>query len=202
MARPQKKIRTSDHEITRIRDQLLKTGSVLVVIRNGKKVAAKLSGVTYGPGHEPPADAVKVPIYTPVSKGGKPARGRPPAGTIAMAAAIALITRYSRTIVERSLRRAPRAGTRRDPTAPCPTCGRSAETAHQPPPMPAYIGTVGRDLDAVGLISAPKPNKAPIDPSKAIVDALAEALEAATAMSALPPSAASLADQLLLVLRK
>lgn len=205
MTRTRRKPRVPDAIVLAYRDRLLAIG-YLDVLRttSGKRAAVKVFGTTYGPSHAPPPGTERLRIH-----GG---RGRPRAGSIGLIAALAAATGYSERVVHRALGGAPRAGTRRSASAPCPVCGRDplAPTIEAMPSQPLPRGTSGtqagmsipgRGLDAIGLMAATPPRQAPADPLRGCREALAEALDAALAMDALDTVAAAAARHLRLTLQ-
>lgn len=204
MTRTRRKPRVSDAIVLAYRDRLLAIG-YLDVLRttSGKRAAVKVFGTTYGPGHVPPPGTERLRIH-----GG---RGRPRAGSIGLIAALAAATGYSERVVHRALGGAPRAGTRRSASAPCPVCGRDplVPTVEAMPLPPSWgtsgtqagISIPGRGFDAIGLVAATPPPQAPVDPLRGCREALAEALDAALAMDALNTAAAAAARHLRSVLQ-
>ena len=190
MARPKRKPRTADRIVLAIRDRLVAVGQIEVVrAPGGRYRAIRMWGTTYGPGHDRPADSQVLRIHA--------GRGRPPAGTIGLIAAIAAATGYSARVVHRALSGAPRAGSRRAPNAACPLCGHGQESSGaMSPSIRAQANSQPSGLEAVGLSERPMPPRV-VDPLLACRQALREALDAAVSMAAVTGATRRTAEALL-----
>jgi hypothetical protein len=191
MARPTRKPRTSDRIVAAIRDRLLAAGTIEVVADGrGRYRSTRVIGITYGPGHTSPPGATTLRVHA--------GRGRPPAGSIGLVAAIATATRYSERVVLRALAGTPRTGTRRALGSACPLCGHDpqGEAPRVVQDAPAEPSPAGRGLDAIACTISPPPPRDPVDLRWECRAALMEALDAALAMGCVDGREAAVADSL------
>lgn len=186
MPRPVRKLRVSDREILARRDELVRDGFIDVVELTGKP-AQRLPGRTLGP----PPGARRYPIHA--------RRGRPRPGTMAIADALGLLTGYSRSIIQRVIKHAPRAGPVAQFATHCRSCGRPIEPGEPAPQPPPIVGPADgrRDLDAVGLVSPEPPTRrVHVDPGEACLSALVDALDGVLGMGLLDGENKALATRL------
>jgi hypothetical protein len=177
---------TSDRIIIALRERLLAQGFIdITKDASGRRRAVWQHGRQYGPLYQPSVPPVRLTIHA--------GRGRPPAGSIGLVAAVALASGSARFAVHRALAGAPRAGTRRHPQLGCPLCGHAenAVPTRSAGPLPEP------DFSAIGLRSVPNTPQRIVDPKAAILGALEEALNAALGAGVLELDAQSTAQTLL-----
>jgi hypothetical protein len=172
----------SDRVIAALRARFLAQGFIDVTKdASGRLRPVWQHGRQYGPMYQPTSKPIRMKIH--------PGRGRPPAGSIGLVAAIALAAGCARYAVHRALASAPRAGSLPPPVHECPMCGR-AHASSQPK-------TPELDLSAIGLKAVPNTTQRIADQSTIIRGALEEALMAALGSQVLTGQARDTARALL-----